>query len=146
MLLTILMFKDMGKSKFFVELTDREGTTLYYKRGLDKQEMINGALMTYTEYELTGNIKEAREFYDEYDAKNCLTLMKTNRPAWMEQFNARVYRMMGNKEFISVNTRPFAHILRTIKTEETVFFMIYFYNDELYKACEYALNELNKLK
>jgi hypothetical protein len=153
MLLTILMFKDMGKSKFFIELTDREGTTLYYKRGLDKQEMINGALMTYTEYELTGNIKEAREFYDEYDAKNCLTLMKTNRPAWMEQFNARVYRMMGNKEFISVNTRPFAHILRTIKgyklaneAGKKAIMEKLFYNDELYKACEYALNELNKLK
>ncbi len=143
----------MGKSKFFIELTDREGTTLYYKRGLDKQEMINGALMTYTEYELTGNIKEAREFYDEYDAKNCLTLMKTNRPAWMEQFNARVYRMMGNKEFISVNTRPFAHILRTIKgyklaneAGKKAIMEKLFYNDELYKACEYALNELNKLK
>jgi hypothetical protein len=143
----------MGKSKYFIELIDEEGTTLYYKRGVDKQELINGALMTYTEYELTENIKEAREFYDEYDAKNCLTLMKTNRPAWMEQFNARVYRMMGNKEFITVNTRPFAHILRLLKgyrltneegrkrIEEKLFD-----NDELYNACEYALNELNKLK
>ena len=143
----------MAKSKYFIELVDGEGKILYYKRGLDKQEMINGTLMTYTEYELTENIKEAREFHDEYDAKSCLTLMKTNRPAWMEQFNYRVYRMMGNKEFITVNTRPFANILRLLKgyrltneegrkrIEEKLF-----NNDKLYNACEFALNELNKLK
>lgn len=143
----------MAKSKYFIELVDGEGKIFYYKRGLDKQEMINGTLMTYTEYELTENIKEAREFHDEYDAKSCLTLMKTNRPAWMEQFNYRVYRMMGNKEFITVNTRPFANILRLLKgyrltneegrkrIEEKLF-----NNDKLYNACEFALNELNKLK
>jgi len=143
----------MAKSKYFIELVDGEGKILYYKRGLDKQEMINGTLMTYTEYELTENIKEAREFHDEYDAKSCLTLMKTNRPIWMHQFNYRVYRMMGNKEFITVNTRPFANILRLLKgyrltneegrkrIEEKLF-----NNDKLYNACEFALNELNKLK
>lgn len=143
----------MGKSKYFIELIDEEGTTLYYKREVNKQELINGVLMTYTEYELTENIKEAREFHYEHDAKSCLTLMMTNRPAWMEQFDYRVYRMMGNKEFITVNTRPFANILRLLKgyrltneegrkrIEEKLF-----NNDELYNACEYALNELNKLK
>lgn len=42
------MFKDMGKSKFFVELTDKEGTTFYYKRELDKQELIIGAIIVLT--------------------------------------------------------------------------------------------------
>ena len=143
----------MGKSKYFIELVDKEGTTFYYKRELDKQELINGALMTYTEYELTENIKEAREFYDEYAANTYLTLMKTNRPSWMEQFKSRVYRMMGNREFIAVNTRPFAHILRIIKgyklaneDGKKAIMEKLFNNDELYNACEFTLKELNKLK
>lgn len=143
----------MAKSKYFIELVNEDGVTFYFKRRVDKQEMINGTLMSYIEYELTENIKEAREFNDEYLANFCLTLMKTNRPAWLEKFKYRVYRMMGNKEFITVNTRPFRCVLRLLKgyrlTSEEGRKRIMeklFENDELYNACELALNELNKLK
>ena len=143
----------MAKSKYFIELVNEDGVTFYFKRRVDKQEMINGTLMSYTEYELTENIKEARDFYDVFGANSCIALMKANRPAWLEKFKCRVYRMMGNKEFISVNTRPFGHVLRLLKgyrlTNEEGRKRIMeklFENDELYNACEYALNELNKLK
>lgn len=143
----------MAKSKYFIELVNEDGVTFYFRRRVNKQEMINGTLMSYTEYELTENIKEARDFYDVFDANSCIALMKANRPAWLEKFKYRVYRMMGNKEFISVNTRPFSHILRLLKgyrlTNEEGRKRIMeklFENDELYNACEFALNELNKLK
>jgi len=144
----------MGKSRFLIKFVDKDGVTSYFKNWSTERKMCDGVLMSYEEYQLTTNINEAWEYFDEDGASIRLGVIKANRPAWVDEFESvSVYRKMGNKEFITVNTRPFSNILRLLKgyrlTNEEGRKRIMeklFENDELYNACEYALNELKKLK
>lgn len=144
----------MGKSRFLIKFVDKDGVTSYFKNWSTERKMCDGVLMSYVEYQLTTNIDEAWEYFDEGGASVRLAEIEANRPAWVDEFESvSVYRKMGNKEFITVNTRPFSNILRLLKgyrlTNEEGRKRIMeklFENDELYNACEYALNELKKLK
>jgi hypothetical protein len=144
----------MAKSRFLVRFVDKDGVTSYLKGSTTERQLRWGILITYTEYQLTTDMNEALEYFDEGGATVKLAEIQANRPAWVEEFKSvDVYRKMGNKEFITVNTRPFSNILRLLKgyrlTNEEGKKRIMeklFENDELYNACEYALNELKKLK
>ena len=142
----------MKKKKFYIQMIDNEGTIFYYMRRFTKRDTINGVLMSYMEYELTEDIKKACEFADSYTADIIIDEMKMQRPRWFEQFDVKLYQIVYSNQ-IYVNTRPFALILHLLKAyknaseesrkriEEKLF-----NNDKLYNACEFALNELIRLK
>lgn len=137
----------MRKKKFYIQMIDNEGTIFYYMRRFTKRDTINGILMSYMEYVLTKNIKKACEFADSYTADIIIDEMKMQRPRWFEQFNVKLYQIVYS------NTRPFSLILHLLKAyknaseeskkriEEKLF-----NNDKLYNACEFAINELNRLE
>ena len=145
----------MAKSRFLIKFVDKDGITSYFKNWSTERKMCDGVLMSYVEYQLTTNINEAWEYFDEGGASVRLAEIKANRPAWVDEFESvSVYRKMGNKEFITVNIRPFATVLALIKgyklstsdeRKDNILKKI-FEDEKLYNACEYALNELKKLK
>lgn len=142
----------MKKKKFYIQMIDNEGTIFYYMRRFTKRDTINGVLMSYMEYELTEDINKACEFADSYVADIIIDEMKMQRPRWFEQFDVKLYQIVYSNQ-IYVNTRPFALILHLLKgyknaseeskkrIEEKLF-----NNDKLYNACEFAINELIRLK
>ena len=145
----------MAKSRFLIKFVDKDGVASYLKGSTTERQLRWGILMTYTEYQLTTDMNEAWEYFDEGGATVKLAEIKANRPAWVEEFKSvDVYRKMGNKEFITVNTRPFATVLALIKgyrlttsDERKNDIMKKIFEDEkLYNACEYSLSELKKLK
>ena len=145
----------MAKSRFLIKFVDKDGVTSYFKNWSTERKMCDGVLMNYREYQLTTNINEACEYFDEGGATVKLAEIKANRPAWVDEFESViVYRKMGNKEFITVNTRPFATVLALIKgyklstsdERKNDILKKIFEDEKLYNACEYALNELKKLK
>lgn len=145
----------MGKSRFLIKFVDKDGVTSYLKGNTTERQLRWGILMTYTEYQLTTDINEAWEYFDESGATVKLAEIKANRPAWTDGFEfVGVYRKMGNREFITVNTRPFATILGMIKgykcatsdVRKNEIIKKVFEDEKLYNACEYALDELKKLK
>lgn len=145
----------MAKSRFLIKFVDKDGVTSYFKNWSTERKMCDGVLMSYVEYQLTTNINEAWEYFDEGGATVKLAEIETNRPAWVEEFKSvDVYRKMGNKEFITVNTRPFATVLALIKgyrlttsdEHKNDILKKMFEDEKLYNACEYALTELKKLK
>ena len=145
----------MAKSRFLIKFVDKDGVTSYFKNWSTERKMCDGVLMSYVEYQLTTNINEAWEYFDEGGATVKLAEIEANRPAWVEEFKSvDVYRKMGNKEFITVNTRPFATVLALIKgyrlttsdEHKNDILKKMFEDEKLYNACEYALTELKKLK
>ena len=145
----------MAKSRFLVRFVDKDGVTSYLKGSTTERQLRWGILMTYTEYQLTTDMNEAWEYFDEGGATVKLAEIEANRPAWVEEFKSvDVYRKMGNKEFITVNTRPFATVLALIKgyrlttsdERKNDILKKMFEDEKLYNACEYALTELKKLK
>lgn len=145
----------MAKSRFLVRFVDKDGVTSYLKGSTTERQLRWGILMTYTEYQLTTDMNEAWEYFDEGGATVKLAEIEANRPAWVEEFKSvDVYRKMGNKEFITVNTRPFATVLALIKgyrlttsdERKNDILKKMFGDEKLYNACEYALTELKKLK
>ena len=145
----------MAKSRFLIKFVDKDGVASYLKGSTTERQLRWGILMTYTEYQLTTNINEACEYFDEGGATVKLAEIKANRPAWVDEFESvSVYRKMGNKEFITVNTRPFATVLALIKgyklstsdERKNDILKKMFEDEKLYNACEYALSELKKLK
>jgi hypothetical protein len=145
----------MAKSRFLIKFVDKDGVTSYFKNWSTEQKMCDGVLVNYREYQLTTNINEACEYFDEGGATVKLAEIKANRPAWTDEFEfVGVYRKMGNREFITVNTRPFTTILGMIKgykcatsdVRKNEIIKKVFEDEKLYNACEYALSELKKLK
>ena len=143
----------MAKTKFYIKIVDKNGVDLYYRLGRDKQELIDGVLMTYTEFEFTEDINRADYYFDEHAANDKIRRMSELRPKWVEEFKPTVYRKMGNKEFIAVNTRPLATLLKAIKGYQVAspsgkknIIEKVFNDNTLFNACIYSLNELNKLK
>jgi len=145
----------MAKSRFLIKFVDKDGVTSYLKGSSTERQLRWGILMTYTEYQLTTDINEALEYFDERGATVKLAEIEANRPAWVEEFKSvDVYRKMGNREFITVNTRPFATVLALIKgyrlttsdERKNDILKKIFEDEKLYNACEYALSELKKLK
>ena len=145
----------MAKSRFLVRFVDKNGVTSYLKGSTTERQLRWGILITYTEYQLTTDMNEALEYFDEGGATVKLAEIQANRPAWVEEFKSvDVYRKMGNREFITVNTRPFATVLALIKgyrlttsdERKNDILKKMFEDEKLYNACEYALTELKKLK
>lgn len=145
----------MANSRFLIKFVDEDGVTSYFKNWSPERKMCDGVLMTYAEYQLTTNINEAWAYFDEASASVRLEEIKANRPAWVDEFESvSVYRKMGNREFITVNTRPFATILAMIKgykcatsdVRKNEIIKKVFEDEKLYNACEYSLSELKKLK
>jgi hypothetical protein len=145
----------MAKSRFLVRFVDKDGVTSYLKGSTTERQLRWGILITYTEYQLTTDMNEALEYFDEGGATVKLAEIQANRPAWVEEFKSvDVYRKMGNREFITVNTRPFATVLALIKgyrltasdERKNDILKKMFEDEKLYNACEYALTELKKLK
>lgn len=145
----------MAKSRFLVRFVDKDGVTSYLKGSTTERQLRWGILITYTEYQLTTDMNEALEYFDEGGATVKLAEIEANRPAWVEEFKSvDVYRKMGNREFITVNTRPFATVLALIKgyrlttsdERKNDILKKMFEDEKLYNACEYALTELKKLK
>ena len=145
----------MAKSRFLVRFVDKNGVTSYLKGSTTERQLRWGILITYTEYQLTTDMNEALEYFDEGGATVKLAEIQANRPAWVEEFKSvDVYRKMGNREFITVNTRPFATVLALIKgyrlttsdERKNGILKKIFEDEKLYNACEYALCELKKLK
>ena len=143
----------MGKSKFYIKLVDKDNAVYYLSHVENKEELMCGIMVSYVDYVITQNINKAYEFVDEASASRFINIMKSKRPTWMNQYNTSVWHKMGDKEFISVNTRPFVTILKLIRGykeasqegREKIMDKL-FDNDDLYNACDFALNELNKLK
>ena len=145
----------MAKSRFLVRFVDKDGVTSYLKGSTTERQLRWGILITYTEYQLTTDMNEALEYFDEGGATVKLAEIEANRPAWVEEFKSvDVYRKMCNREFITVNTRPFATVLALIKgyrltasdERKNDILKKMFEDEKLYNACEYALTELKKLK
>jgi hypothetical protein len=145
----------MAKSRFLIKFVDKDGVASYLKGSTTERQLRWGILIAYTEYQLTTDMNEAWEYFDEGGATVKLAEIKANRPAWVEEFKSvDVYRKMGNKEFITVNTRPFATVLALIKgyrlttsdERKNDILKKIFEDEKLYNACEYALSELKKLK
>ena len=145
----------MAKSRFLVRFVDKDGVTSYLKGSTTERQLRWGILITYTEYQLTTDMNEALEYFDEGGATVKLAEIEANRPAWVEEFKSvDVYRKMGNRECITVNTRPFATVLALIKgyrltasdERKNDILKKMFEDEKLYNACEYALTELKKLK
>lgn len=145
----------MAKSRFLIKFVDKDGVTSYFKNWSTERKMCGGVLISYVEYQLTTNINEAWEYFDELGAEGKLAEIKANRPAWTDEFEfVGVYRKMGNREFITVNTRPFSAILGMIKgykcatsdVRKNEIIKKVFEDEKLYNACEYSLSELKKLK
>ena len=141
-------------STFIIKLTKKEGGSVkYYRHSTTKDKLVDGILMTYTDYEFTDNELEARQFYTSEDAFSAINVMRRVQPFLASTVYAEVVRKMTDKELISLNTRPFLHILSLIRgykeaNEEgkTKIREKLFDNDELYNACDYALEQLNKFK
>jgi hypothetical protein len=145
----------MAKSRFLIKFLDKDGVASYLKGSTTERQLRYGILMTYIEYQLTTDMNEACEYFDEGGATVKLAEIKANRPAWVNEFESvSVYRKMGNKEFITVNIRPFATVLALIKgyrlttsdERKNDILKKIFEDEKLYNACEYALSELKKLK
>ena len=88
----------MAKSRFLVRFVDKDGVTSYLKGSTTERQLRWGILITYTEYQLTTDMNEALEYFDEGGATVKLAEIEANRPAWVEEFKSvDVYRKMGNR-------------------------------------------------
>lgn len=143
----------MSKRKYTIKFTDKiTGEVSYYHTLHLKSSVINGVKCSYTKYDLTSDIEEARQFDSPITAHYTIGTIKSNQPGWCDNFDIEPCGIPTRREEIALDMSPLRTMVSLVKgysnasVKGKMAIRKKLFQKELIEACLASLDNINKLK
>lgn len=141
-------------AKYILEVSDKFGDISYYQHQTSKSKYLEDMKVEYKDYVLTKDVDKACVTNDDLAFRGIMESMEESRPLWFKEHTFRVIRKPSLRDAVIINTRPLKTMSKLIKAykmadgniDAKVKIIEKLTSDELIKACEYSLEQLDKLK